>query len=198
MICTEKITMKKSLFLLLIFSFCFASFSFPETIVLKSGRVVVGELIEKTDEYIKIDYKGVILTYYKDEINPAPIDVGPIPSDEGVIRIIKKKEKKTGLAYDDACLASLKSRTISEYQKCQCRIFPELEDIQDQYDINVEPMALENGGSEFQECAAYLSWSDKSEFENEDDCKKKKREISNSIRSKNLPFFIIRSGLSCE
>lgn len=42
---------------------------YAETIVLKSGQTVEGKLIEKTDKYIKIDFQGVPLTYYFDEIN---------------------------------------------------------------------------------------------------------------------------------
>lgn len=42
--------------------------TFAETVVLKSGKTVEGKLIEKTDKYIKIDFQGVPLTYYLDEI----------------------------------------------------------------------------------------------------------------------------------
>lgn len=37
-------------------------------IYLKNGRMVEGRLIEKTDQYIKIDAYGVGVTYYQDEI----------------------------------------------------------------------------------------------------------------------------------
>lgn len=43
--------------------------AFAEVIVLKSGKSAEGKLIEKTDEYIKIDFLGVPLTYYFDDIN---------------------------------------------------------------------------------------------------------------------------------
>lgn len=45
-----------------------APFCFAETIYLKSGKIVEGKLIEKTDDYIKIDFQGVSLTYFLDEI----------------------------------------------------------------------------------------------------------------------------------
>jgi hypothetical protein len=41
---------------------------YAETIVLKSGKTVEGKIIEKTDKYIKIDFQGVPLTYFIDEI----------------------------------------------------------------------------------------------------------------------------------
>ena len=41
---------------------------FAESIVLKSGKTVEGRLIEKTNKYIKIDFQGVLLTYFLDEI----------------------------------------------------------------------------------------------------------------------------------
>lgn len=39
-----------------------------ETIVLKSGKKLEGKIIEKTDEYIKMDMEGVLLTFWLDEI----------------------------------------------------------------------------------------------------------------------------------
>lgn len=46
----------------------FTSALFADTIVLKSGKTVEGKLIEKTDKYVKIDFQGVELTYFMDEI----------------------------------------------------------------------------------------------------------------------------------
>lgn len=59
--------MKKVIGLFLI-SLSFLSFVFAETIVLKSGKKVEGKKIEQTDDYIRIDFYGVPLTYYFDEI----------------------------------------------------------------------------------------------------------------------------------
>ena len=39
-----------------------------ETIKLKSGEVIEGEIVERTEEYIKVDFEDVELTYYFDEI----------------------------------------------------------------------------------------------------------------------------------
>ncbi|MDP2922339.1 MAG: tetratricopeptide repeat protein [Candidatus Omnitrophota bacterium] len=41
---------------------------YPETIKLKNGKTVEAKIIEKTDETIKIDISGVIITYYLNEI----------------------------------------------------------------------------------------------------------------------------------
>lgn len=45
------------------------SFSFAETIYLKSGQKIEGKIIEKTDKYIKIDFQGVPLIYYFEDID---------------------------------------------------------------------------------------------------------------------------------
>ncbi|MDD5356047.1 MAG: hypothetical protein PHY56_05895, partial [Candidatus Omnitrophica bacterium] len=58
---------KIAIFIFSIF-FLAQTISYAETIVLKSGRTVEGNLIEKTDKYIKIDFQGVPLTYFFDEI----------------------------------------------------------------------------------------------------------------------------------
>ena len=42
-------------------------------LTLKSGKKVEGQIIEKTDEYIKIDFSGIPLTYYMDQIE----NIGP-------------------------------------------------------------------------------------------------------------------------
>ena len=62
--------MDKKVFIipLLILNLCFPTIIFAETILLKSGKTVEGKLIKKTDEYIKIDFQGVSLTYFFDEI----------------------------------------------------------------------------------------------------------------------------------
>jgi len=44
------------------------TFLFAETIILKSGKEIEGKIIEKTDKYIKLDFKGILLTYYVEDI----------------------------------------------------------------------------------------------------------------------------------
>lgn len=41
---------------------------FADSIVLKSGEIMEGTIVEETDKYVKIDYMGVPLTYWKDNI----------------------------------------------------------------------------------------------------------------------------------
>jgi len=41
---------------------------FAETIIMKSGKTIEAKIIEKTDEYIKVDIDGIPTTYYLDEI----------------------------------------------------------------------------------------------------------------------------------
>jgi len=44
------------------------NFTSAETIILKSGQKIEGEIIEKTDEYIKVDISGVSVPYFMDEV----------------------------------------------------------------------------------------------------------------------------------
>ena len=63
--------MKRKVFIffdIVILLFLLISYSFAETITLKSGRTVKGKVIEKTNKYVKIDFQGVSLTYFLDEI----------------------------------------------------------------------------------------------------------------------------------
>jgi len=52
-----------------IFLGLFAGTGFSETIILKSGQRVDAKITENTDEYVKLDFFGVELVYYKDEIS---------------------------------------------------------------------------------------------------------------------------------
>jgi len=69
-----------SLIILLISSFCFA-----ETIVLKSGKTVEGKILEKTDRYVKIDFEGIPITYFMDQIDK-------IEGDNPLAGNVKKKK----------------------------------------------------------------------------------------------------------
>lgn len=51
----------------LFFSFVY-SLAIAETIYLKSGTTVEGKIIEKTDKYIKVNFEGIELTFFLDEI----------------------------------------------------------------------------------------------------------------------------------
>lgn len=58
----------KKLMLVLFFTLITAV-SFAETITLKSGNVVEGTIVERTDDFIKVDRGvGITVTYYLDEI----------------------------------------------------------------------------------------------------------------------------------
>lgn len=41
---------------------------FAETIVLKSGKTVEGKIIERTDQYVKIEFQGIGLTYFLEDV----------------------------------------------------------------------------------------------------------------------------------
>jgi len=74
-------SMKKSIF---IFGclFFIASICRAETIYLKSGRVVKGDIVEKTADQIKINANGITLTYYADEVDrvEGPSTASPAPA----------------------------------------------------------------------------------------------------------------------
>lgn len=57
---------KRSIILALIICLYFPIFSFAETIVLKSGKTVEGKIIERTNEYVRVEINGIgiPLTYF--------------------------------------------------------------------------------------------------------------------------------------
>lgn len=61
-------SMKKILLFLYLFSTLTVCAYAQTVVVLKNGKEVEGKMVEKTDEYIKINLDGVELTYWIDEI----------------------------------------------------------------------------------------------------------------------------------
>lgn len=63
---------KKRLFwltiVLILTSLCLPTLIFAETIILKTGERIEGKIIEETDKYIKIDFYGMALPYYFEDI----------------------------------------------------------------------------------------------------------------------------------
>jgi hypothetical protein len=59
--------MKKITIFILINLF-FIPYLFAETILLKTGQSIEGNITERADEYIKVSFQGVDLIYYNDEI----------------------------------------------------------------------------------------------------------------------------------
>lgn len=58
--------LKKIIILILLVFFSLPSYS--EAIKLKNGKAIDAEIIEKTDEYIKVDINDIVITHYLDEI----------------------------------------------------------------------------------------------------------------------------------
>ena len=68
---------------------------FAETILLKSGKKVEGEIIGQTDKYIKIDFQGLPITYYLDDIESINGEKISVPHEEnGYIEEISKKQSQ--------------------------------------------------------------------------------------------------------
>jgi len=64
----EKKTLVSMIMIALFMALYCSILSYAETIVLKSGETIEGEIIERTDEFIKVDIYGIPITYYLDEI----------------------------------------------------------------------------------------------------------------------------------
>ncbi len=103
--------MEKKIFIALFFviTLWFATLTFAETIVLKSGKKVEGKIIAKTDEYIKIDFQGVPLTYFFDEIES--ID------GEKVAAFQSFPEKEDAAKINQSSMMPPKEETISKVQQ---------------------------------------------------------------------------------
>ncbi len=58
----------KKIVMFVVISLFFAAHLSAETVMLKTGQRVEGKITERTDKYVKMDFQGVELVYYQDEI----------------------------------------------------------------------------------------------------------------------------------
>ncbi len=59
----------KNVLVIICFLLAASSYAFADTVYLKSGRVVEGNILERSDSQVKIDANGITLTYYMDEVD---------------------------------------------------------------------------------------------------------------------------------
>lgn len=86
------------------------SFVSAETITLTSGKVIEGEVVERTDELIKVDTGvGVIITYYLDEVANVSDSSMEISSDE------KKNNTFPATNFDSSSAGELKVYKNSDW-----------------------------------------------------------------------------------
>jgi len=97
--------MKIAIFFSLIL-FITAKNAYPETVTLKNGKVYEGTIIEKTDDYIKLFFRGVPLKYYFDEIESI--------SEEDDADSIEKKESFSLFPVDSAFVTNIDIHPLVE------------------------------------------------------------------------------------
>lgn len=97
--------MIRSFLALLIFLLLFAGNSSAEKVYLKSGKVIEGEITEKEEQYIKINYNGVNLTYWLDEIerignqnSPSEVGISELISSDSSEKFYYDKERNLKIA----------------------------------------------------------------------------------------------------
>ena len=88
----------------LVFVLCFCPLSFAEVIYLKSGKNVEGQIIGKTDTFVKVKFHGVVLTYYWD-------DIGHIDGEFSQTSLRKEKDK-----VESGVTGTLKTETVEQQQ----------------------------------------------------------------------------------
>lgn len=89
--------MNKIIFLSIVFSataICLPGYCKAETISLKSGQKIEGEVVEITKKYIKVDFEGVPTTYFIDELEDGAGFLSRIKQDG------KKAQKKAATPYE--------------------------------------------------------------------------------------------------
>lgn len=99
---------KRLVFILILSVFC--SCAYAETVILKSGRKIEGAIVEKTSEYVKVDFYGTALTYFLSDIDtidgvkiatvvpaapPAVVPEPPAPVEPAVSAAVAGQSRET-------------------------------------------------------------------------------------------------------
>lgn len=109
---------------------------FADTVVLKSGQVVEGKIIENTVKFVKIDFEGVELTYFQDEITSVNQVQANNAASEGLNSLyeafksnkkaVENKKLTTGFAQPGELDVS---RKVQDIVKTDDRLLPQTEQV---------------------------------------------------------------------
>ncbi len=111
---------KKRIISILLIALCFPVYLSAETILLKSGKIVEGKVLEKTDKYVKLDFQGVALTYYSDQIEridskPADVLKKPVVLDIPNPEYLKPPKEEENIKIDSESTVSEMLKKINYY-----------------------------------------------------------------------------------
>ncbi len=110
--------------------FCFAflvlaTCAFADTVTLKSGKVVEGKIVEKTDKFVKIEFEEVPLVYFLDEVEKINDQVVSAPVSAPVVAPVSMPEQinETPVVQQESLppAQSLKTDYVPEQQKAALR-----------------------------------------------------------------------------
>ncbi|MCK9573368.1 MAG: tetratricopeptide repeat protein [Candidatus Omnitrophica bacterium] len=110
--------MRKKFFVSLVLLAVFLP-AYAEIVVLKSGKIIEGDIVEKTEKYIKVDMFGVPVTYYLDDIesiNGKKITAAIVKKEPEVKAEINNTKEKINLELQDK--KSLSLGEVKEAQEC--------------------------------------------------------------------------------
>jgi len=81
----------RQIILFVLLSFFPTSLSFAETIILKSGKTIDARIVERADKSIKVDFYGVPLTYYLEDIESIDGKIIHSPTEPSLYTPYQKK-----------------------------------------------------------------------------------------------------------
>jgi hypothetical protein len=107
--------MKKLILIIIgLFFISAVSFTYAEIITLKSGKTVEGEVIERTDGYVKIDFYGVPVTYLLSEVESIGGEIVLLPVEEtanGAMVEVKAETKPEANSANKDIIDNIKKTT---------------------------------------------------------------------------------------
>ncbi|MDD5070704.1 MAG: hypothetical protein PHV17_08245 [Candidatus Omnitrophica bacterium] len=107
--------MMRIFFYFFIATFLLTQHSFSETMYLKNGDIVTGDIVESNSRFVKVNYYGVPLTYSRQDIERIESSNNEFGDESDVVIKLKGSKERIPLKSSKSC--RLKNKTSSSTKK---------------------------------------------------------------------------------
>lgn len=90
-----------------------------EEVRLKSGKVVDGEVLERTPSYVRLNVEGIEVTYWKDDLAPEELPAPQVKKEGAAAEVTEAGDTAAGSPVKEAYLAYMKAVKNKDWQEAK-------------------------------------------------------------------------------